>query len=44
MIRAAQLVELGSGRVALSVGAAGSVRSTGLTSWEHITTEAVSDA
>lgn len=44
MIRAAQLVGLGSGRVALSGGAAGLVRSNGLTSWAHMTTEAVSDA
>lgn len=44
MIRAAQLVGLGSGRVALSGGAAGLVRSIGLTSRAHITVEALSDA
>lgn len=35
MIRAAQLVGLGFGRVALSGGAAGLVRSVGQTSWAH---------
>lgn len=44
MKRAAQFVGLGSGRAALSGGAAGLVRSTGLTSWAHMATEAVSDA